>query len=317
MASRTMPPANPCENASRVPVYSISGGGILVDPALPMRVSMQETPPKSPTCSAFSFDGPVCRICHDVKDTSGCKKLISPCGCTGSAQYIHKACLQKWTRLKGASTCEICHQSYEKKYVKFKMTSSEENTVASAITILLLLVGVLSVGIYLLAEYLVKLSRSRERHVRDSSEVWVAVSLMIIGAVGLLVFLPWFVIFCARTGRTPRSLRGDNPEDDVGNSTTSTNSSTLDASTGDSLSDGGDGVMVENAQVADERLGGSRPQCADRCNVVSTGAQTTDCAEAQSACPADTWSYFNPVVHENGVTEDSIHFRDNPEIIYV
>ena len=43
-------------------------------------------------------------------------KLVAPCGCTGSAEFTHKKCLEKWTNVKGASTCEICNQGYKPKY---------------------------------------------------------------------------------------------------------------------------------------------------------------------------------------------------------
>ena len=35
----------------------------------------------------------ICRICLENEDS---KNLISPCNCTGSQQYVHKECLNKW-----------------------------------------------------------------------------------------------------------------------------------------------------------------------------------------------------------------------------
>ena len=51
---------------------------------------------------------------------AGRTKLVAPCGCTGSAEFTHKKCLQKWTRVKGAATCEICNQGYNPKYIRFR-----------------------------------------------------------------------------------------------------------------------------------------------------------------------------------------------------
>ena len=59
----------------------------------------------------------LCRICYDVDKTEN--KLISPCSCTGSCQYVHQECIKKWltdvieinnTRGKYVfPKCEICN----------------------------------------------------------------------------------------------------------------------------------------------------------------------------------------------------------------
>ena len=66
----------------------------------------------------------VCRICYDVDKTEN--KLISPCSCTGSCQYVHQECIKKWltdvieinnTRGKYVfPKCEICNSEL---YLKF------------------------------------------------------------------------------------------------------------------------------------------------------------------------------------------------------
>ncbi|XP_078677973.1 uncharacterized protein LOC144914237 [Branchiostoma floridae x Branchiostoma belcheri] len=38
--------------------------------------------------------------------------LSSPCGCTGSLQYVHRACLRRWVREQGSHTCRICNEFY-------------------------------------------------------------------------------------------------------------------------------------------------------------------------------------------------------------
>eukprot|EP00057_Strongylocentrotus_purpuratus_P007390 XP_011661864.1 PREDICTED: E3 ubiquitin-protein ligase MARCH8 isoform X2 [Strongylocentrotus purpuratus] len=296
VANRMMPPTNLHDNTSRLPVYSISGSG-----TTPIAGAKTPEPePKSPTAfSAYSYDGPVCRICHDVTDVSGSNKLITPCGCTGSAQHIHKQCLQKWTRLKGASTCEICHKSYQKRYVKFKMTSSEENTVASAITILLLLIGVLSVGIYLLAEYLVKVQS--DPTTRGSNELWVSISLVIIGFLGMLVFLPWFICFCAKTGKTPRSTANRD-----GGSTADTSQGTSVESSVVNLSEVESGV--DNAQLAYEQQSFE----------ASGYAEDASDARTSSDEVGGTGAYVNQVVQVDGLEEDYGNFeKDNPAVLFV
>lgn len=51
-----------------------------------------------------------CRICLM---TSSVADLITPCACTGSVQYVHAACLERWCRERGSLRCEICHSTYE------------------------------------------------------------------------------------------------------------------------------------------------------------------------------------------------------------
>ena len=54
-----------------------------------------------------------CRICFD--DTE--EKLITPCKCTGTSQYVHMSCLQKWRNIQyntgDISKCEICNYTYK------------------------------------------------------------------------------------------------------------------------------------------------------------------------------------------------------------
>eukprot|EP00775_Hariotina_reticulata_P007666 gene7666-7869_t len=54
-----------------------------------------------------------CRICLE-EDTLG--NLESPCGCTGTQQYAHKDCIQKWVNEKHNNQCEICQKQYEGSY---------------------------------------------------------------------------------------------------------------------------------------------------------------------------------------------------------
>lgn len=48
-----------------------------------------------------------CRIC--LEDTG---ILVSPCGCKGTAGYVHEKCLNKWIRTSKAKHCEICHEDF-------------------------------------------------------------------------------------------------------------------------------------------------------------------------------------------------------------
>lgn len=54
-----------------------------------------------------------CRICQEEDHV---KNLETPCACSGSLKYAHRACVQRWCNEKGDITCEICHESYKPDY---------------------------------------------------------------------------------------------------------------------------------------------------------------------------------------------------------
>ncbi|XP_017226957.1 uncharacterized protein LOC108202877 [Daucus carota subsp. sativus] len=54
-----------------------------------------------------------CRICQDEDFES---LLEAPCSCRGSLKYAHRRCVQRWCRVKGNTTCEICNQLFKPNY---------------------------------------------------------------------------------------------------------------------------------------------------------------------------------------------------------
>lgn len=52
---------------------------------------------------------PSCRVCSE---TGG--ELLSPCLCSGSVQFVHRECLNRWrsTSSRAFQTCEICEYNY-------------------------------------------------------------------------------------------------------------------------------------------------------------------------------------------------------------
>ena len=54
-----------------------------------------------------------CRIC--LEDSTN-EQLISPCGCDGTAKWVHESCLQRWREENvsndNARRCEICNVHY-------------------------------------------------------------------------------------------------------------------------------------------------------------------------------------------------------------
>ncbi|XP_059317356.1 uncharacterized protein LOC132067948 isoform X2 [Lycium ferocissimum] len=67
-----------------------------------------------------------CRICQEEDSLD---KLESPCACSGSLKYTHRACVQHWCNEKGDITCEICHQQYQPGYTVPPRTVVEETII--------------------------------------------------------------------------------------------------------------------------------------------------------------------------------------------
>ncbi|XP_009773410.1 uncharacterized protein LOC107771381 [Nicotiana tabacum] len=67
-----------------------------------------------------------CRICQEEDSLD---KLESPCACSGSLKYAHRACVQHWCDEKGDITCEICHQQYQPGYTVPPRTVAEETII--------------------------------------------------------------------------------------------------------------------------------------------------------------------------------------------
>jgi hypothetical protein len=61
-------------------------------------------------CTRYYSEPPRCRICLD---DSG--ELLTPCGCKGSAAFVHEACVEMWRSVNFAKAdyCEVCLQRYQ------------------------------------------------------------------------------------------------------------------------------------------------------------------------------------------------------------
>ncbi|KAI4352134.1 hypothetical protein L6164_006415 [Bauhinia variegata] len=51
-----------------------------------------------------------CGICHDEDEDSN---MESPCSCSGSLEYAHLKCVERWCNEKGDTISEICQQLFE------------------------------------------------------------------------------------------------------------------------------------------------------------------------------------------------------------
>ena len=49
-----------------------------------------------------------CRICFEKSK----EPLINPCKCSGSMEWVHKSCLDKWLHFKKSNICPVCKSEF-------------------------------------------------------------------------------------------------------------------------------------------------------------------------------------------------------------
>jgi E3 ubiquitin-protein ligase MARCH1/8 len=79
---------------------------------------------QSISCVSVASSGmPICRICHCESEPD--QPLISPCHCSGSLQFVHQSCLQKWIKSSDTKKCELCYYEFvmEAKMKPFRKVS--------------------------------------------------------------------------------------------------------------------------------------------------------------------------------------------------
>ena len=82
-----------------------------------------------------------CRICFDSTN----EPLISPCKCTGSMQWVHRTCLQKWINIKKDNKCPVCKENYiinrdkTQGFVSYLLESDTFTTIISGLLCLLII----------------------------------------------------------------------------------------------------------------------------------------------------------------------------------
>lgn len=101
------------------------------------------------SASASTDQEHCCRICLEETSTPQTGCWVSPCNCSGSIQFAHENCLKcsiisRSTSLERATTCEICHNTFN---IKVKVTKNvslanalEESCETFAMIILLIFV---------------------------------------------------------------------------------------------------------------------------------------------------------------------------------
>lgn len=88
-----------------------------------------------------------CRICFDTESLQ--KKLISPCKCTGSIEYVHEDCLKTWISLSNEniqlSICDICKAEF-KMEIRLRKTCTLNIQNEECFKFLIFLMGILIIS---------------------------------------------------------------------------------------------------------------------------------------------------------------------------
>eukprot|EP00270_Netrium_digitus_P019196 TRINITY_DN7529_c0_g1_i1.p1 TRINITY_DN7529_c0_g1~~TRINITY_DN7529_c0_g1_i1.p1 ORF type:complete len:375 (+),score=85.07 TRINITY_DN7529_c0_g1_i1:253-1377(+) len=87
----------------------------------------------SSSSSSFASEKQIgeCRICQEEDDVSN---LEQPCACSGTLEFAHRSCVQKWCNEKRNTVCEICHQPYKSGYTAPRPRSEGGESLQQTIT---------------------------------------------------------------------------------------------------------------------------------------------------------------------------------------
>ncbi|CAG8789727.1 8008_t:CDS:1 [Dentiscutata erythropus] len=159
---------------------------------LPEYTTTKFQPVKHPNSSIstpsvkLSLDEPpakFCKICHEsevIEEEEGGgpyikDKLISPCKCKGSLQYVHIGCLNQWrassTRKDSSYQCEVC--KYEYKFYRQKLAIIISNPIfLHLVTFIMFLI------IIFIVSWIVKLIDNKGRLVNNNDKLWTNKSIL-------------------------------------------------------------------------------------------------------------------------------------------
>ncbi|KAL3648105.1 hypothetical protein CASFOL_009073 [Castilleja foliolosa] len=83
----------------------------------------------------------ICRICHEEEEEF--ESLETPCACSGTLKFAHRACVQRWCNEKGNTVCEICLQKFESGYIFSPKKTQQIDTTLTVRSAALILTGLL------------------------------------------------------------------------------------------------------------------------------------------------------------------------------
>ncbi|EDO37870.1 predicted protein, partial [Nematostella vectensis] len=133
----------------------------------------------------------ICRICHCEAEPD--QPLISPCHCSGSLQYVHQTCLQRWIKSSDTKKCELCNYEFimEAKMKPFRkwqaldMTRSERRKIMCSVSFHIIAITCVVWSLWVLIERTAQEIRSGKL----DWPFWTKLVVVAIGFTGGLVFM--------------------------------------------------------------------------------------------------------------------------------
>jgi hypothetical protein len=112
----------------------------------PEEIISEETIKKKDVQQNIEEPNEICRICYDLESK---EQLYTPCKCSGTIEYVHQSCLEKWIKISKNEVCPQCKYEYkfEKKY-KYHFYKYLDNKYASkTLAVLIILIAIFISGL--------------------------------------------------------------------------------------------------------------------------------------------------------------------------
>ncbi|KAI0208514.1 E3 ubiquitin-protein ligase MARCH3 [Lamellibrachia satsuma] len=145
-----------------------------------------------PRLSQESFEGPICRICHEG---NGKEQLISPCRCMGSMGMVHRTCVERWLGSSNSNKCEICQYQYQTEqhprpfidWLKHPARQSDRRNLIGDCICFFVLMPLASVSCWLCINGSIHFAQ----HLKTR---WESVGLLVLSIFLLFTFSSWCVV---------------------------------------------------------------------------------------------------------------------------
>nr|CAG4641217.1 EOG090X0DX7 [Eulimnadia texana] len=146
----------------------------------------------------------LCRICHCEAEPDS--PLVAPCRCSGSLQFVHQSCLQRWVQSSDTRCCELCKYPFVmqtkvkplKEWEKLDMSRMEQRKLACSVTFHAVAFTCVVWSLYVLID------RSAEEYSMGQLQwpFWTKLVVVAIGFTGGIVFMyvqcTMYVSLCRR-----------------------------------------------------------------------------------------------------------------------
>ncbi|XP_002162482.2 E3 ubiquitin-protein ligase MARCHF8 isoform X1 [Hydra vulgaris] len=133
----------------------------------------------------------ICKICHNEQTKNDA--FVSPCLCSGSLLYVHQSCIQKWIKMTGAKSCELCQYGFNiesttipiRKWKSFELSPNERRKLLCTVSFHIVAVTCMVWSLCVL------INHTAEEFKRGNFEwpFWIKLVVSVIGFISIVVFM--------------------------------------------------------------------------------------------------------------------------------